>query len=1101
MEKELEFKVSVDTLGDTDKTHTNIKDDTVQSPSSKEFPVTVLQAHLDATKSYTLNNKPKADILNRWWTHLTIKCADIKDFYEMMLDITQHKNIAIISGTPVDGEESHLRIRRKKLYENIESEGTFADIGSKWLVCDFDKIPLPDDVKNRTPEAVEYVLINNLPPAFHDVSYVYKWSTSAGIVNTHSNEHVKEGFNAHIYFVLDKMVTDNDVKKRLLHNHLEKNKLGKDGEYITIKPGVDGSLYSGVQPCFVSSRVNMTEDFKDVIPNKVHYVEKAHKQVEVKLLSVSQTNKNDATSRKNGAKASGYTLMDKKDCLTIVEQLHEIGCVVEGTDNGTSFNLWSDLEVNSKGGWFVFHSNPTWVNSHSHDNMYVEEWCKVHWNTKIVMPNAKKESKLKFKPKPKVYNEITGGDVTVGRKWIADILEAFKASNPQALVMVSDREEGAPYLKPRNENDPKALVMISNPGLGKTYSIPLIFEKCVFARGNNKGVKELYYSFTNQHPDKNIQMIYSFKEDFKEEFPKAIIVENVSDDVFGADTIDWKETFELLKSIDKVNAHRMFASFIENSKDFDYAADVVIMTTTRLTQMFNNRPKIVAGGMQRAYVNENHQLCFTEEWREPFKDYDDAMNRLNGKQQKMFGHILKKQLLNDLEAGYWQNDTLPLNYCVVIDDITDMDAGNNKTQESGDEAKLERRFKRVTKHNAKIDEMIAVVDDSDEEIKAIRISSLNSKKLDTSIEFEEVGGKIYLKKPSYKSILNKRYKTIFTAAEVLQVDQSEVMLDGKEIEYTTFNLRELQKADNCLIIPTILAKSDSDGLLVVIHNYTNRLIGEEAVYIADGLGGEWNHTNTKGVNELDNTNIVFKLSRLHPDAKQNLKMKSIWNIEDLDAASPVEYTKLRGDAEQVIGRNSGWRAKGKRAYGLIDPNVWFKIKRDMVYDCNETVDENDAVGLMLVKALNNPSKWFNNPRYAVKDFILDCDLDDELDGKGYKKLVRIIRAVYSSVAPSKKKSKVLEILDGKLNDMLAIIDDVVIVSRDLKPEYDLDQLKQTKNLKTVLTGLGIKVARVGTDKVWKFFVSKADRNNIIRLAEEIRRAYTRPLKNIEGLVE
>jgi len=578
---------------------------------------------------------------------------------------------------------------------------------------------------------------------------------------------------------------------------------------------------------------------------------------------------------------------------------------------------------------------------------------------------------------------------------------------------------------------------------------------------------------------------------------------------------------------DRAKAEAMQLEHISQSKDFDYSADIVIMTTYRLNQMLHRRQKVLKE--RRSYFNEKGEVCYTDEWQHPILNYDERMARMSQVQQHLFGKSLEKMLLNEMRDGYWLPQNIPTDYVVVVDDITDIDTGKYKAYESDDEFKLERRMGRVNKSNAKINRQIKkelltrdnklkfkvdricrregkkdIIVGNNKIVQEIRLQYLVRKKKSVEINVEEMDGILYFKKPNNKVTVSLHHKMIFTAAELMQVKKVQMLLDtkihfnGDEFKHDLINMRELQKADNCLMIQTNLTRADSDGLLFVMTNYCNRVMKEEAVYVADGLGGAWNHTNTKGVNGLDHTNIVSKISRMHPDAVKKLAVDVVGNIED--AKQGDEYTKLMGDTEQIIGRNSGWRDYGYRSYCIIDQNVYARIADSMIYDCRTTVADDDGYGKLLYDTVKHSQKWFEAGSYKVAEFITDCQISGKLDANDYKRLIRIIRAVKSSLPDSSKKEKVMNLLMKKFTEFQAVLDDVLNVTQGGKVEYSIREFNQVKNLNHILEGLGITTKRVSFDgvRIVKVYISSGDRAELLTLSYTLRNLW---LKDLTDIVE
>ena len=131
--------------------------------------------------------------------------TDIVSLHEALTAIESFPNMLVIRGAPLNASHAECWIRRL----GDGSEGSnFAtpSIGRRWVLIDFDKIALPKkhSLKKDTVAVCDY-LIGLLPPEFHDVSYHWQLSSSAGVFNTST-------VSMHIWFWLDWPVPDADLK-------------------------------------------------------------------------------------------------------------------------------------------------------------------------------------------------------------------------------------------------------------------------------------------------------------------------------------------------------------------------------------------------------------------------------------------------------------------------------------------------------------------------------------------------------------------------------------------------------------------------------------------------------------------------------------------------------------------------------------------------------------------------------------------------------------------------------------------------------------------------------------------------------------------------
>jgi hypothetical protein len=71
-----------------------------------------------------------------------------------------------------------------------------------------------------------------------------------------------------------------------------------------------------------------------------------------------------------------------------LQRLHALGCIYR--KNGRTINLWHHTEQ-TRGGWYVFTSNPLWVNHNGHKSMRLDQWIRTYWyqQTNIAMDYRK----------------------------------------------------------------------------------------------------------------------------------------------------------------------------------------------------------------------------------------------------------------------------------------------------------------------------------------------------------------------------------------------------------------------------------------------------------------------------------------------------------------------------------------------------------------------------------------------------------------------------------------------------------------------------------------------------------------------------------------
>ncbi len=127
------------------------------------------------------------------------------------------------------------------------------------------------------------------------------------------------------------------------------------------------------------------------------------------------------------------------------------------------------------------------------------------------------------------------------------------------------------------------------------------------------------------------------------------------------------------------------------------------------------------------------------------------------------------------------------------------------------------------------------------------------------------------------------------------------------------------------MVSTKLVRSKFDGILSPIVERIKRL-GFDFEYIANGQGCTINLNNNKGVNDLADQNIVVELSIPTPQESLLLYEQFDGALSQREVIAALMLDKLN----QAIGRNSGFRSRGKSCVVLVDPNyakVMLKMSR------------------------------------------------------------------------------------------------------------------------------------------------------------------------------
>lgn len=174
-----------------------------------------------------------------------VKVKDITTLANEVHRLSAQKNAIIIRGTP--SKETPKPMQRTT--ENFPEH----ESGCPWLMIDLDNLPLPDGMSPIGQDAINYY-ISKLPAEFHDVSYFYQFSASAGILKP-DGAPLKTGLNVHLFFWLNRKETGKKLADYLTLHCIKTGFYEKTFDrngHPYIRWGIDPSvLRSSVQPHYV----------------------------------------------------------------------------------------------------------------------------------------------------------------------------------------------------------------------------------------------------------------------------------------------------------------------------------------------------------------------------------------------------------------------------------------------------------------------------------------------------------------------------------------------------------------------------------------------------------------------------------------------------------------------------------------------------------------------------------------------------------------------------------------------------------------------------------------------------------------------------------
>jgi hypothetical protein len=187
--------------------------------------------------------------------------SDIQTLSEMLLAIEETPNALVIRGKLINPPAPETGIQRLKVNFATPVEGR------RWVLIDLDKIPLPDglDLAKDTPAVIEH-LVALLPAEFHDCSYHYQLSSSAGMGSP-------DKVSAHVWFWLSESWSDPALKRW-------GNACNERAGYTLI----DTALFNDVQAHYTAAPI--FEGIANPFPVRSALVEKANDAVSIQEIEV-----------------------------------------------------------------------------------------------------------------------------------------------------------------------------------------------------------------------------------------------------------------------------------------------------------------------------------------------------------------------------------------------------------------------------------------------------------------------------------------------------------------------------------------------------------------------------------------------------------------------------------------------------------------------------------------------------------------------------------------------------------------------------------------------------------------------------------------------
>lgn len=226
-----------------------------------------------------------------------------------------------------------------------------------------------------------------------------------------------------------------------------------------------------------------------------------------------------------------------------------------------------------------------------------------------------------------------------------------------------------------------------------------------------------------------------------------------------------------------------------------------------------------------------------------------------------------------------------------------------------------------------------------------RWGELSEEELDKKTRM--VNGKRYFRREPAQSLgfAYRFHKCVYTTTEVLTRDAIALMMRRRNESFLIHDKMTHLAGGKITILGTKRVQKRNDGVVPLLSRRLNKL-GFPTALIADGLSSDINHSNNKGKNTLNKTNILVELSVPHP-----VQVRTLCDALDKSFATDQnDVTKLLmlDRMHQAIGRNSGYRYQGGFECVVLADRLFHKY---LVENARYRLDEKNSVIIDRTKSM------------------------------------------------------------------------------------------------------------------------------------------------------
>ena len=248
-----------------------------EESGQRAYDLTILTARVPLNKSYWIGPDgqiSKSDYRNAlFFDAMPMQLDSLLELWLLLQVVSKNENQCLIRGVPdievaqtaaLDPEDDLVRgqVRPSLIQQCKRQLRLFGEPegGNSWVMLDFDDVEVPPAVGDlNTEAALEWTIQHRLPPEFHNASFVFQFSNSAGLIQPDGTPY-KTGISVHLYFVFSSPLTNEQLKT-----------------WLADTP-VDKSLFNAVQIHFTANP-NLKKGVRCVLKERMGRVEKEHETV------------------------------------------------------------------------------------------------------------------------------------------------------------------------------------------------------------------------------------------------------------------------------------------------------------------------------------------------------------------------------------------------------------------------------------------------------------------------------------------------------------------------------------------------------------------------------------------------------------------------------------------------------------------------------------------------------------------------------------------------------------------------------------------------------------------------------------------------------